>query len=230
MSLKTWRGYTIVDLLLILMGVTTIVIVGLVFSSQWFIICYTVLCLFCVFTQAKAKLITQILGIICTIAYSYISFTQQYYGEVIVNMLLLLPMYVYGLINWFTHKTNDSNQVIINDKLPKREWLILFPSLAVISVGIFFLLQLLNTAQLAFSTLSFITFLPALYLLIRRYKYNQVAFLLNDFIVPILWLTIAINGDLTFIPLFVYHIFQIIYDAYGIVEWSKLSKKQKNSN
>ena len=72
--------------------------------------------------------------------------------------------------------------------------------------------------------------LPALYLLIRRCKWNQVAFLLNDMFVICLWIVLVINGNLSYVPLVVCFIFQMIYDIYGIFEWIKLEKKQQNKN
>ena len=72
--------------------------------------------------------------------------------------------------------------------------------------------------------------LPAVYLLIRRCKWNQVAFLINDFIVPVLWIFLVVQGDLSFLPMCIYHIFQITYDIYGLIEWIKLEKKQQNKN
>ena len=70
--------------------------------------------------------------------------------------------------------------------------------------------------------------LPAVYLLIRRCKWNQVAFLFNDFIVPILWILLVIEGNTVFVPMCIYHIFQITYDVYGLIEWIKLEKRQSN--
>ena len=99
-----------------------------------------------------------------------------------------------------------------------------------VGIGIYFMLKALNTSQLLINSLSFISMLPAVYLLMRRCKWNQVAFLVNDFIVPLLWIFLVVQGDLSFLPMCVYHIFQIIYDIYGLIEWIKLEKKQKENN
>ena len=89
------------------------------------------------------------------------------------------------------------------------------------------MLRALRTSQLIINTLSFSTILPAVYLLMRRCKWNQVAFLVNDFIVPLLWIALVIQGDWSFLPMCIYHIFQITYDIYGLVVWIKLEKKTK---
>ena len=81
--------------------------------------------------------------------------------------------------------------------------------------------------MLLLNTLSFVSTLPAVYLLVRRCKWNQFAFLINDFIVPFLWIVLVLRGDNSFVPICLYHIFHIIYDFYGLVQWADLEKNRK---
>lgn len=226
-NLKTWNGYNIIDLFLILTGVIVVTVSGILFGSPWFVIISTNLGLLCVFTQAKGKVSTQFIGIVYFCFYIFISYTQQYYGEALLYLILMLPMYIYGAIHWLANRNKKENVVIVRSNLSKKEWLISSVILAGVAVGVFFTLKALNTSQLIISTLSFVSMLPAVYLLMRRCKWNQVAFLVNDFIVPILWLFLVIQGDLSFLPMCVYHIFQITYDVYGLIQWIKLEKIQK---
>lgn len=225
--MKTWKGYNILDLILILVGIVTVTISGILFGSKWYIIVSTLLGLLCVFTQAKGKISTQFIGIAYFCFYIFISYTQKYYGEALLYLIIMLPMYIYGVIHWLANRDKKNNVVLVRSNLPKKEWLISGLCFVEVAVGVFFLLKALNTSQLWISTLSFVSMLPAVYLLMRRCKWNQVAFLINDFIVPILWLFLVIQGDLSFLPMCIYHIFQITYDVYGLIEWIKLENKQK---
>ncbi len=226
-KLKTWKGYNWLDLVLILSGIIAVTVTGILFKSEWFIIANTLLGLLCVFTQAKGKIATQFIGVAYFCFYIYICYTQKFYGEALLYLIIMLPMYIYGVIHWLAHRDKKENVVIVRSNLSKKEWL--FSSLAFVGVGVavFFILRALQTNQLVTNTFSFLSMLPAVYLLIRRCKWNQVAFLINDFIVPILWIFLVVQGDLSFIPMIIYHVFQIIYDAYGMLEWIKLEKKQK---
>ena len=225
--MKTWKGYNFLDLILICIGVVVVTVSGILFGSKWYIIVSTLLGLFCVFTQAKGKIATQFIGIIYFVFYVFISYTQEYYGEVIIYLVVMLPMYIYGAIHWLANRDKQDDVVIVRSNLSKLEWCLFAVGFAVVSVGVYFLLKALNTSRLIISTLSFLTMLPAVYLLIRRCKWNQVAFLVNDFIVPILWIFLVVQGDWSFLPMCIYHIFQITYDVYGLIEWIKLEKKQK---
>ena len=139
-------------------------------------------------------------------------------------------MYIYGIIHWLSNRDKKDNVVIVRSNLSLKEWGVSGICFIVVAVGAYFVLKVLNTAQLIINCLSFLTILPAVYLLVRRCKWNQVAFLVNDFIVPLLWIFLVVEGDLSFLPMCIYHIFQITYDIYGLVEWIKLEKKQQNKN
>ena len=228
--MKIWKDYTLVDLILILSGMIVLTLTGLIFSSPWYIIVNTLLGLLCVFTQAKGKVATQFIGIVYFLFYIYISYSQKYYGEAIIYTVVLLPMYIYGAIEWMLHKDNTNNVVLVRSNLSKIEWIIGAMGFVIVTIGIYFLLLALKTEQLILNTLSFVSMLPALYLLMRRCKWNQVAFLFNDFIVPMLWLALVIQGDFSFLPMCIYHIFQITYDIYGLFQWMKIEKEQANDN
>lgn len=227
-KLKTWRGYNLLDLLLLLSGVIAVTVTGILFNSKWFIIVNTLVGLMCVFTQAKGKIISQFIGVISSGFYVFVCYTQKFYGEAILYLIIMLPIHIYGVIHWLAHRDKQDNVVIVRSNLSKKEWLISFVVFAGIGVGVYFILKALQTNQLITNTLSFISMLPAVYLMVRRCKWNQVAFLINDFIVPILWIFLVVQGDLSFIPMCIYFVFQMTYDVYGLFEWLKLEKTQKN--
>jgi len=180
--------------------------------------------------QAKGKIATQFIGVIWFVFYCYLSYQQKYYGETILYATIMIPLYIYGIISWLAHRDKKDNVVIIKNKISLTELLIFLSIWLCVDVGVFFLLQTLNTAQLWLSTIAFCTMLPSVYLLMRRNKWNQLLFLINDIVLCILWQTLVYKGDYSFIPILCYQVFQVIYDAYGMFEWIRLEKKQKNEN
>ena len=102
-KLREWNGYNIIDAILVLIGIITVTVTSILFSSPWYII------LNCVFTQAKGKVITQFLGIAYFSMYSIISYTQRYYGEAIVYIFMMIPMYIYGAIHWLMNRDKKEN-------------------------------------------------------------------------------------------------------------------------
>ncbi len=220
-------GYNLLDLILLGTGIVCITTISIIFKSPWYVLTSTLLGLLCVFTQAKGKVSTQFIGVVYLLFYSYISYTEKLYGEVIFYLVIMIPMYLYGIVHWLKHRSDENNVVLVRSNLSKKEWLFMSLSVAALSVGIYFMLKALNTAQVLLSTLSFVSMLPAVYLLARRCKWNEVAFLANDIITPILWTVMMVNGNMILLPMVIYHFFQITYDTYGIIIWLKLEKHQK---
>lgn len=223
---KEWNGYNWVDLILLLFGLISIIVVAIFTMPSWYLIVNSILAFTCVFTQAKGKVITQFIALIWSAFYIYIAFTQNLWGEVIINLCVVVPMYIYGIINWIQNKDENANVVKISE-LSKKELILVGFSYIPIFVMVYFLLQALNTVQLISSTLSFTFLLPALYLLIRRSKYNVFAFLIQDIIFSILWISVVMEGKPDYWLMAVNIFIQIIYDIYAIIEWNKLEKKQK---
>lgn len=224
----SWNGYNIIDLILLGGGILTIVVTSIVFKSSWLIIVNSLLGILCVFMQAKGKIATQFIGIVWFVFYCFLSYQQKYYGETILYAVIMIPLYIYGVIHWLAHRDKNDNTVIVKNKFSKTEIAVVVPVMLAVWVGVFFLLRALNTAQLWLSTVAFCTMLPSVYLLMRRSKWNQLLFLINDIVLCVLWQSLVYKGSLEFIPILGYQVFQIIYDAYGMYEWWRLEKKQKS--
>lgn len=122
--LGKWKGYNILDLILILTGIIVVTITWILFGSPWYIIVSTLLGLLCVFTQAKGKISTQFIGIIYFCFYIFISYTQKYYGEALLYLSIMLPMYIYGVIHWLAISTKNASKWLYCNtiKLCSKMW------------------------------------------------------------------------------------------------------------
>lgn len=158
---KEWRGYNFIDLFLVGIGVLSVISISIIFKTKWFVALSSLLGIFCVFTQAKGKVATQFIGIVYFAFYVFISYKQAFYGEAILYLGIMTPLYIYGAIHWLAHRDKKDQVVIVRSNLSWKEWLISSICFAGISVGVFFILKALNTAELVVSTLSFVSILSA---------------------------------------------------------------------
>lgn len=134
-KLWSWRGYNVVDLLLLASGLVTIVVTSIVFKSQWLIIVNSLLGLLCVFMQAKGKIATQFIGIVWFVFYCFLSYQQKYYGETILYACIMIPLYVYGVIHWLAHRDKTDNTVLVKTKFSKKELAIVTPVFLAVTGG-----------------------------------------------------------------------------------------------
>lgn len=174
---------------------------------------------------AKGKNIGQIFGILIVALYSVVSFKNGYYGEVIIYLCIMLPMYIVGIISWVKHQNKETNTVEVN-KIKLKEWVIVFIVSVIAFIGIYYLLKLFNTNELFISSLSVIDSLFAIYLGVRRSKYSFYFYVVNDLVLILLWGIPCISGNVILIPMLINPIINLVNDIYGIINWKRLEKLQ----
>lgn len=221
--LKDWNKF---EKTLLFVSIILISISGIINKSEILTIVTSFFMIICALTQAKGKIISQFIGVIAIILYSIVAFKNQYYGEVIIYVIVLLPMYLIGIYSWITNKNEATNTVNQND-LSKKEWI----TLAILDVLLFgilyFILEYFNTNQLIVSTLSMLASLMANYLIVRRNKYSFLFYIINDLILVILWGIPVLQGDFTLIPILIDPVLLLINDSYGWKNWNKNEKEDR---
>ena len=175
---------------------------------------------FSALNQARGNVLGQFTGVVLAILYSIVSFRNQYFGEVIVYLIVILPLYIWGIFSCMKNrdkKTEKVKQNIISNK----EWFLLLGGCFVLFVGLYYLLKYFNTSQLFVSTLSMIINISATYLLVRRSKYSFIFYIFNAIILLVLWGIPVINGDYLLIPMVFDGILLLINDIYGFKSWAQ---------
>lgn len=220
---KIFKDWSLFEKILLFMSITLITISGIITKSEILTVLTSLVSILCALLQAKGKVISQFVGVLVIILYSIVSFQNQYYGEVIIYVLVLLPMYLVGIYSWMTN-TNDATNTVKQNDLSKKEWVFL-GFLNIILFGVLYLiLKSLNTNELVVSTLSMLASLMANYLIVRRNKYSFLFYIINDIILVILWGIPVLKGDFSLIPLLMDPILLLISDSYGLKNWNKNEK------
>ena len=223
MLLKKWNKFERVYLYI---SLSSIIIVSIIFKSDILTTVCSIIGIIVVLLIAKGKNLGQVLGIILTVMYSIVSFKNKYYGEVIIYIFFMLPMFIVGIISWIRHHHIETNSVEIN-ALSKKEWIIILLIIPVLFVGIYFVLKLFNTNEIILSTMSALSCLMGIYLQIRRTRSSFIVYGINDISLILLWGMPLIHGNYTIFPIFLNAIFLFIDDIYGVYNWKKIMKLQK---
>ena len=176
--------------------------------------------------MAKGKNLGQIFGLIITILYSIVSFRNKFYGEVMIYLIIMLPMYIIGIFSWIKHRNKETDSVEVN-RISKKEWIIVATIFITIFVGIYYLLKAFNTNELIVSTISVLASLFATYLQIRRSRFSFSFYMINDIILMVLWGIPVISGNMILLPMVLNPIINFINDSYGFYNWKKLEKEQR---
>lgn len=222
---KIMRDWTLLEKCLLFGSVVLVSVVGILFRSDLLTTICSIVGITTALLLAKGKNLGQIFGLLIVALYSIVSFKNGFYGEVIIYLCIMLPMYIIGIISWIKHQNKDTNTVEVN-KIKLKEWIIVFLVSVIAFVGIYYLLKLFNTKELFISSLSVIDSLFAIYLGVRRSKYSFYFYVVNDLILIALWGLPVIGGSLILLPMVFNPTINLINDIYGIYNWKKLEKIQ----
>lgn len=175
--------------------------------------------------NAKGNPVGQFLMIIFSLLYGIISFSFNYYGEMITYLGMTMPMAIFALISWLRNPYNGNKSEVKVNSLNKRETVFMSVLTAVVTLIFFFILKYFNTANLLPSTISVTTSFIAVYLTFRRSPYFALAYAGNDIVLIILW-TLASVENAKYISVVVCFAAFLINDIYGFVNWQKMKKRQ----
>ena len=224
-----FKNWTTFEKLFLLFGTIIAILLTYFFHGTWIDLSYTLLYFWTAILLAKGKYFCYIIGIISTFFYAFVSYSNSYYGEVIIAMCCTLPLMIIGLVNWLKHQ--DSTNTVIIKEITKKELLLVLLSQAVTFAGYYFLLKAFNTNNLLVSTFSVVASIIATYLTARRSEYGFIGFIINDIILITLWSIPVVEGNINIIPVLLCPVLLLINDIYGAYNWRRIKSEQnKNTN
>jgi nicotinamide mononucleotide transporter PnuC len=174
---------------------------------------------------AKGDIWGQILIIIFAVFYGVVSFSRQYYGEMITYLGMSAPMAVVALIAWIRHPSKGNKSEVEVKHLTAKNIIFTFIFAVAVTVVFYFILRVCGTANLLPSTLSVATSFAAAYLTWRRSPYFALAYAANDLVLIVLWIMASIS-DVRYVSVAVCFAAFFANDLYGFASWRRMQKRQ----
>lgn len=175
--------------------------------------------------NAKGNPTGQVLMVIFSILYGIISYSFNYYGEMITYLGMTMPMAVFALVSWLRNPYKGNKAEVKVNHISKKETVFMLILTAAVTVVFYFILRHFNTANLLPSTLSVTTSFMAVYLTFRRSAWYAIAYAANDIILIILWIFAAVT-DVSYISVIICFTMFLVNDIYGFISWKKMSVRQ----
>lgn len=175
--------------------------------------------------NAKGNPAGQLLMVIFSCIYGYISFRVAYYGEMATYLGMTMPMAVVALISWLKHPYKGKWSEVEVNHVSLREVMLVIPLSLAVTVVFYFILKFFNTANLFPSTLSVTTSFWAVYLTFRRSPYFSFAYALNDIVLLVLWALASLDNS-QYISVIVCFTAFLVNDIYAFISWKMIGKRQ----
>ncbi len=168
---------------------------------------------------AKGNVWAQILMIIFSILYGIISWRFHYWGEMITYLGMTMPMAIWSTITWLKNPAKNGKEVAIQKlRLKHIVWLVLFGTIT--TIVFYYILAVLNTPNIVFSTISITTSFLAASLTMLRSSYYALGYALNDIVLIILWMFASLKNP-AYIPVTINFAIFFFNDMYGFICWKK---------
>ena len=223
---KVLKGLNLFELLYLIFG-TLIVVVCFIFTPEknWLVLVTAVLGVVAFFSVAKGYFIAPILNIIYSGLYIVMALTQKYYGEIVLSCLCIL-LNIFAIVSWFKNRNKEDKNIVQVNDLKWQEYVAVIVSAALLTVGFYYILRAIGTAQALTGAISMILSLSAEYLALRRSNWYALGYILNDVTVMVLWCFTLSGSGLEFLPTILSFGVYFVNDVYGLINWNLLKHKQ----
>lgn len=176
--------------------------------------------------NAKGNPFGQILIVVFSVLYGFISFTFAYYGEMITYLGMTAPMAVVAFISWIKNPYNGNRAEVKVNRLMGKEIAFMVVLTAVVTWIFYYILLFFHTANLLPSTMSVTTSFLAVYLTFRRSAFYAIAYAANDVILIILW-GLATCSEISYLSVVICFVMFFVNDIYGFINWRTMQKRQE---
>ncbi|MDE6666158.1 MAG: nicotinamide riboside transporter PnuC [Ruminococcus sp.] len=228
-KLKAFISYfTKGELVLWFTSVIVIVISFLVFDKENFLtLIASLIGVTSLIFNAKGNPLGQFLIVVFSIFYAVISFKFAYYGEMITYLGMTAPMAIFSLISWLKNPYNENKSEVKVNRLQLKDVIIMLLLTVVVTLVFYHILDIFNTENIIFSTMSVTTSFVAVFLTFRRSTFYAIGYAANDIILIIMWIS-AVSFDISYISVVVCFVIFLVNDIYGFISWTKMQKRQNS--
>lgn len=174
---------------------------------------------------AKGNVWAQILMIVFSILYGIISFQFHYWGEMITYLGMTMPMSIWSTITWLKNPSKENGAEVEIQTLTQKHAIGLVISGIVVTLIFYYILKVLDTPNILFSTISIITSFLATSLTMLRSSYYAMGYAANDLVLIVLW-TLAALQNPAYIPVIVNFGIFFFNDMYGFISWKRRELQQ----
>ena len=174
---------------------------------------------------AKGDVLGQVLTFVFAVLYSITSWRFRYYGEILTYLGMSAPIALLSVVSWLKNPYEKGKVEVKIQRLNRKQTVLLW-GLTIMVTGVFgWMLYLLDTPNLLFSTISISTsFLASARMFFRNSNY-ALAYGANDVVLIILWV-LASMENITYLPMVACFTMFLINDLYGYFSWRKRESSQ----
>lgn len=224
-----WKKHLNFENIFFTFSMVTLLICGIIFKSTPLVLICSLLSMASNLLNAMSLKVSYIFSLVSSVMYSFSAFEQRYYGEAILHLFIMAPLFIYCIFRWFipSRKKTAAARGDVFSITPKAAALFAVALIAVIAVyG--YALKLIGSDMPYINACSTLLVMGANFLGSRRMKEQWYLFLGSNGFLILLWV-LAGQDDLGNILYAIQNVLFVIGNLYGAYKWTKLSKEEKKN-
>ena len=115
---KLFYNWTKFEILLLVISIISVGVTGILCNSSILTPLCSITGILCAITQAKGKVISQFIGLVIVVLYSILSFQNKFYGEVIIYVFIMFPLFISGIISSLRENIASHSGIISSLVIP----------------------------------------------------------------------------------------------------------------
>ena len=167
----------------------------------------------------KGKLSCYFFGLAGSFCYSYLSFKNALWGNLILYACYYIPMQITGIFAWKKHLKKES-QEIEKIQLTNKQRLKIFSVASIICLATIFVLKITGDKSPVFDGITTILSIFGMYFTVKRYLEQWVVWIIVNGLSSIMWLKVVLSGANTW-STFIMWVVYFILSIYFYRTWKK---------
>lgn len=151
--------------------------------------------------------------------YSFLSFQNALWGNLLLYLGYYLPMQILGYFRW-NKNLQKSKKEIVKIRLPKKEFFLLILILLCISTGVYYVLLNLNDTNPLLDSITTVFSIGGMYLTVRRAIEQWIFWMIVNTLSLAMWVNVALNGARVYSTIVMWAVY-LFLAIYFFKEWKK---------
>ncbi len=224
-ELKGWKKYEVIALCLVFLIVC---INAFILHDSKAAIVSAVCGILYTTLAGKGKISCYFFGLLGTSFYSYLSFKNALWGNLLLYVCYYFPMQVTGIFKWKKHLKSDTKE-IVKTKLSFKELIVLSLGAIAACVAVIFILWYFKDKSPIFDGITTVFSVIGMYLTVKRCIEQWIAWIIVNGLSSLMWLELVLKGAKAYSTLLMWIVYFIL-GIYFLIIWKNEMKETEKNN
>jgi nicotinamide mononucleotide transporter len=223
---RVYKDWSVLDIVMSFVYIVSLLVISIIFHSSPISIVMAIGGIIAGILNTKTSRFCFPIYCITALLYAYISFRNGVYGETIMNVFYLFPLYLKSSLKLFDKNAKGRTKFLVKHATKKQ--IITF---FLIGLGIFLgyggLLYALHSKFPSLNSLAIAISVAASYFSSKHIYEHWGLWIVYNMLLIVLWMLNMDAASSDAVPIIVQDIIYTILNVFGMIEWRKIEKEQK---